>query len=206
MMHDYVLPSKKWVWLTHYVWLTDASQMQVELEFNFDFNYLNTGCVLQALHISWLVSWALVLLQLYLQMPHPGNVTQEEFNSAKEESHQAPASVFLPARLSSSVLSFWDFFFLKYIRTIFTYVKAMIWRTLLQGRDLPFPPGLAEAPAGELCGTVPALQSLDICDRSKEERLPWSFGTGKKTRNCLSAFAPPVTLLVDLDNRLGNWG
>lgn len=105
-------------------------------------------------------------------MPHPGNVTQEEFNSAKEESHQAPASVFLPARLSSSVLSFWDFFFLKYIRTIFTYVKAMIWRTLLQGRDLPFPPGLAEAPAGELCGTVPALQSLDICDRSKEERLP----------------------------------
>lgn len=78
----------------------------------------------------------------------------------------------LPARLSSSVLSFWDFFFLKYIRTIFTYVKAMIWRTLLQGRDLPFPPGLAEAPAGELCGAVPALQSLDICDRSKEERLP----------------------------------
>lgn len=123
MMHDYVLPSEKWVWLTHYVWLADASQMQVELEFNFDFNYLNTGCVLQALHISWLVSWALVLLQLYLQMPHPGNVTQEEFNSAKEESHQAPASVsFACMAFLFGFVFLGFFFFLKYIRTILFYI------------------------------------------------------------------------------------
>lgn len=35
----------------------------------------------------------LVLLHLYLQMPHPGNVVQEEFSSAEEEPHEASASV-----------------------------------------------------------------------------------------------------------------
>lgn len=51
----------------------------------------------------------LVLLQLYLQMPHPANVVQEEFNSEKE-SREAPASVCFKRCFPLQVLCIWGFF------------------------------------------------------------------------------------------------
>ena len=71
----------------------------------------------------------LVLLQLYLQMLCPGNVVQEEFNFAKEESCKAPASVCFSS--IASLFGFWvskNFFKCVQTSFIYIYVKMLIWR------------------------------------------------------------------------------
>lgn len=45
--------------------------MQIQHKFNFDLNYLNTGCILQALRISWLVNRAFGPFTLVLTNASP---------------------------------------------------------------------------------------------------------------------------------------
>lgn len=72
----------------------------------------------------------LVLLHLYLQMPHPGNVVQEEFSSAEEEPHEASASVWFSSTAFLSRFCISAIFFFKVCpNKFYIYVKTLIWKT-----------------------------------------------------------------------------
>lgn len=85
----------------------------------------------------------LVLLQLYLQMPHPANAVQEEFNSEKE-SREAPASVCFKRCFPLQVLCSWGFF--KSISKQALYIcKSVHLENTLRQRPPPCCLGLAHA-------------------------------------------------------------
>lgn len=101
----------------------------------------------------------LVLLHLYLQMPHPGNVIQEEFSSAEEEPHEASASVWFSsmAFLSRFCISA---IFLKF----YIYVKMLIWRTPSKQRSPP--PACACQGPYQVCATA-CVHTLVVAGRNQ---------------------------------------